>query len=164
MSVVGVGLTPKMKPVSHKRTTVVGALDIGTSKVACVIAKLKPHTPAQGLRSRSHAIETIGFGHVASRGMKAGNVIDLAAAEGVIRQALDIAEQQAGIQLESIIISISAGRPGSVVEAPPGPRPASRGDRPRRDARGDGLVAVGVRAQPVRSRRTGRDPGAAARR
>ena len=38
------GFTPKMKPVSPKRSAIVAALDIGTSKVVCLIARLKPQS------------------------------------------------------------------------------------------------------------------------
>ena len=48
------GLTPKMKPVSPRRAAIVAALDIGTSKAVCLIARLKPQSPQETLRRRSH--------------------------------------------------------------------------------------------------------------
>ena len=39
MSTLNYGLTPKMKPVSPRRSALVVALDIGTSKIACLIAR-----------------------------------------------------------------------------------------------------------------------------
>lgn len=33
---------PKMRPLSKKRSTVVSVLDIGTSKICCLIARLTP--------------------------------------------------------------------------------------------------------------------------
>ena len=63
MSSLQFGLTPKMKPVSPKRSALVAALDIGTSKIVCLIARLKPRPPQDVLRRRSHAIEIVGFGH-----------------------------------------------------------------------------------------------------
>ena len=54
------GFTPKMKPVSPRRTAIVAALDIGTSKVVCLIARLKPQAPQEALRRRSQ----IGRAHV----------------------------------------------------------------------------------------------------
>jgi cell division protein FtsA len=113
MSVLHFGLTPKMKPVSPKRATIVAALDIGTRKIVCLIAKLTPQPPQEVLRRRSHGVEILGFGHVAARGMKAGTISDLAAAEETVRQALDIAENAAKVQLESVVVSLSAGRLGS---------------------------------------------------
>jgi cell division protein FtsA len=113
MSVLHFGLTPKMKPVSPRKSAVVAALDIGTSKVVCLIARLAPHPPQDVLRRRSHGVQLIGFGHTAARGMKAGTVIDLIAAEEMVRQAIDIAESHAGLQLESVVVSLSGGRLGS---------------------------------------------------
>jgi cell division protein FtsA len=90
MSTLQQGLTPKMKPLSPKRSALIAALDVGTSKVACLIARLKPNPNRDTLRRRSHSIEVLGFGHTSARGMKAGAVIDLAAAEAAIRQAVDL--------------------------------------------------------------------------
>ena len=95
MSALHYGLTPKMKPISPHRSAVVAALDIGSSKIACLIARLRPHGPQQVLTRRSHAVEVIGFGHTAARGMKAGGVVNLAQVEEGIRQAVDaVAEPQ----------------------------------------------------------------------
>ena len=110
MNPLNYGLTPKMKPVSPRRTAVVAALDIGTSKIACLIARLRPHAPQEVLRRRTHAIEVIGFGHTGASGMKAGTVVDLDSAEEAMRQAIDLAERMASVQIESAIVSISAGR------------------------------------------------------
>jgi cell division protein FtsA len=104
------GLTPKMKPVSPRRSALVAALDIGTSKIVCVIARLRPHPPQEVLRRRSHAIDIIGFAHTSARGIEAGVVIDLAEAEEAVRRAVDLAEQRAQVQIESVVVSTSAGR------------------------------------------------------
>ena len=37
--------TPKTRPVDHKRTALVASLDVGTSKIACLIGRLKPRQP-----------------------------------------------------------------------------------------------------------------------
>jgi cell division protein FtsA len=113
MSLLHYGLTPKMKPLSPKRTAVIAALDIGTTKIACLIARLKPNGPHEVLPRRSHAIEVIGFSHTGSHGMKAGAVVDLAEAEEAVRHAVDIAERTARCQIDSVIVSLSAGRLGS---------------------------------------------------
>jgi cell division protein FtsA len=106
------GLTPKTKPLSPKRSALIAALDIGTSKIACLIGRLKPMSPQDALR-RSHTVEVLGFGHTLARGIKAGAVADLAEAEVAIRQAVDLAERAAKMQLESVVVSVSAGKPGS---------------------------------------------------
>lgn len=113
MSLLHYGLTPKMRPISPKRSAVIAALDVGTSKIACLIARLKPHPPQDTLRRRSHLVEVIGFSHTGSRGIKAGTVIDLVAAEEAVRHAVDLAERSAHCQIESVIVSLSAGRLGS---------------------------------------------------
>jgi cell division protein FtsA len=113
VTVLQFGLTPKMKPVSPKRSAVVAALDVGTSKIVCLIARLEPQGPQEVLRRRSHGVRVLGFSHTAASGMKAGSVVDLVEAEEMIRQAIDIAENAAGVQLESVVVSLSGGRIGS---------------------------------------------------
>ncbi|MGA8956532.1 MAG: cell division protein FtsA, partial [Pseudolabrys sp.] len=113
MTVLRFGLTPKMKPVSLKRAAVVAGLDIGTSKVVCLIARLEPQAPQDVLRRRSHGVRLLAFAHTAASGMKAGSVVDLIEAEQMARQAIDIAESMAGVQLESVVVSMSGGRLGS---------------------------------------------------
>jgi cell division protein FtsA len=117
MSALEHGLTPKMKPVSPKRSAIVCALDIGTSKVACLIGRLTPRSPQEVLRRRSHAVEVLGFGHTQARGMKAGTVVDLIEAEAAVRQAVDGAERVAGVHVESVIVAVSAGRIASELYA-----------------------------------------------
>jgi cell division protein FtsA len=110
MNALHYGLTPKMKPIAPHRSAVVAALDIGSSKVACLIARLRPIGPQQVLTRRSHAVEVIGFGHTGARGMKAGSVVNLAQAEEGIRQAVDGAERMASVEIESVILPVSSGR------------------------------------------------------
>jgi cell division protein FtsA len=117
MSALQYGITPKMKPVSPKRSALIAALDIGTSKVVCLIAKLTPNAPQEVLRRRTHAVEVIGFCHTGARGMKAGNVVDLVEAEEAVRHAVDGAERSARRQIEAAVISVSAGRLGSELYA-----------------------------------------------
>ncbi len=85
-------------------------LDIGSSKICCLIARLKPREESRVLPGRTHTIEVIGIGHQRSRGIKSGVVVDLEAAEQAIRAAVDAAERMAGVTVESLIVSISAGR------------------------------------------------------
>ena len=113
MTVLRFGLTPKMKPVSPRRAAAVAALDVGTSKIVCMIARLEPQAPQEVLRRRSHGVRVLGMSHIAAGGMKAGSVVDLAEAEEMVRQAIDIAESGAGVLLESVVVSLSGGRLGS---------------------------------------------------
>lgn len=111
-------LTPKTRAMPANRTALVAALDIGTSKVACLIARLKPCPPSEALRGRTHAIELIGISHIQSLGVKAGAVIDLAQCEQSVRQAISVAERMAKVRVESVLLSVSAGRlQGQLIEA-----------------------------------------------
>ena len=110
MSSLGHGIAPKMKPLSVKRSAVIAALDIGTSKVVCLIARLKPCVQPESLSRRSHNVEILGIGHTRARGIKGGTVIDLAEAEEAVRHAVAAAERMAGMELDSVVTSVSAGR------------------------------------------------------
>src|SRR4051812_10657724 len=110
--------TPKTRPVDHKRTALVASLDVGTSKIACMIARLKPSPANDALRGRTHAVELIGYSQIQSRGVKAGAVVDLAECEQAVRQTVALAERMAKVRVESVLLSVSGGRlQGQLVEA-----------------------------------------------
>src|SRR6202012_3756584 len=110
--------TPKTRPVSQKRTTMVASLDIGTSKLACMIWRLKPSHPSEALRGRTHAVELIGYSQIQSRGVKAGAVVDPTQCEQAVRHAVALAERMAKVRVESVLLSVSAGRlQGQLIEA-----------------------------------------------
>src|SRR6188768_3430543 len=110
--------TPKTRPMPQKRTALVASLDIGTSKVACMIARLKPCPPNDALRGRSHAVELIGYSQIQSRGVKSGAIVDMGEAEQAVRQAVALAERMAKVRVESVLLSVSAGRlQGQLIEA-----------------------------------------------
>lgn len=104
------GLTPKMKPISPKRSATMCVLDIGTSKIVCMIARLKPREGSDILPNRSHKAEIIGIGHTRSLGVKGGAITDMAKAEAAVRQAVDAAERMAEVQIDRVIVSLAAGR------------------------------------------------------
>ncbi len=84
--------------------SVIAALDIGSSKIACFIARIKDD---------NGNIELIGIGHQASQGIRSGTIIDLDAAESSIRQAVHAAEHMAsevtrGYPLREVIINVPA--------------------------------------------------------
>lgn len=106
---------PRMKPLSSKRSHVVSVLDIGSTKVVCMIARLTPRQESEVLPGRTHNIEIIGIGHQRSRGVKSGVIADLDAAESVVRLAVDAAERMAGLTVDSLIVNVSAGRLSSDV-------------------------------------------------
>jgi cell division protein FtsA len=102
--------TPRLKPLNNKRAHTVSVLDIGSTKVVCMIARLTPREASEVLPGRTHKIEIIGIGHQRSRGIKSGVISDLDALEGVIRNAVDAAERQAKLTVDSLIVNVSAGR------------------------------------------------------
>ncbi|PJB71028.1 MAG: cell division protein FtsA [Alphaproteobacteria bacterium CG_4_9_14_3_um_filter_47_13] len=91
-----------MKHKPKPKGSVIAALDIGSSKVACFIARVIDDTGR---------FEVLGVGHQASQGIKAGSVIDLALAETAIRQTVHAAENMAaeamkGYPLREVIINV----------------------------------------------------------
>ncbi len=101
------------KRLAQGRSTVVSVVDIGSSKVCCVIARLTPSSGARELSMRSHSVEILGFGHQRSRGIKSGVVVGMVEAEQALRLAIDSAERASGLAVDSLIMSVSAGRLGS---------------------------------------------------
>lgn len=73
------------------------ALDIGTSKVACFIARLdemgQPHV--------------IGIGHQSSEGVRAGLVADMEAVQRSVSAAVATAEQMAGETIDRVIVNVA---------------------------------------------------------
>ncbi|MBB2971110.1 cell division protein FtsA [Mesorhizobium sp. RMAD-H1] len=109
MSILG-GKTTSPAGTSGRRVRLLTVLDVGSSKVSCVIARLKPREESAFLPGRTHRIEVLGIGHQKSRGVKSGVIVDLDAAEQSIRLAVDAAERMAGLTVDSLIVNISAGR------------------------------------------------------
>ena len=107
---IGLFRSSEIKVTGARRGTVASVLDVGSTKVCCLIARLKPSGPGEALRSRTHSIEALGFGHQRARGIKSGVVVDLDAAEQSIRLAVDAAERAAGVTIESLVVNTSCGR------------------------------------------------------
>ncbi|MGO9742165.1 MAG: cell division protein FtsA [Roseiarcus sp.] len=103
-------LTPRMRQIPPRRSAVLAVVDVGASKVVCMIARLTPMQRAETLRGRTHRCKVLGLGHQRSRGVKAGAIVDLEAAENAIRLAIDAAERMAGATVESVIVNMSGGR------------------------------------------------------
>ena len=74
---------------------------------------LKPRPPQEMLPRRTHSIDVLGIGHTQAQGMKAGNVVDIAAAEEMLRHAVDQAERGAGVHVDSVVLLTTAGRTAS---------------------------------------------------
>jgi len=93
-----------------KRSGLVAILDVGTSKVCCMIAKSAPVRDFLAERGQKIQLRVIGFGHQRSQGIKSGVVVHMDTAEQAIRAAVDQAERMAGKTIDEVIVSISCGR------------------------------------------------------
>ncbi len=81
----------------------VAALDVGSSKVCCFIAKVETDQ-----RPR-----IVGIGQQESRGLKAGAVVDMEELETSILNAVHAAEQMAGETIDRVVVNLSGGYPAS---------------------------------------------------
>ncbi len=77
---------------------IVTALDIGTSKVAAIVAEMD---------EESRELEILGFGSSPSLGMKRGSVVNIEATTRSIDQAVGEAELMSGAQIGDVIVGIS---------------------------------------------------------
>ena len=87
----------------HGRTGPFGVLDIGTTKIVCLIGR----TESDG------TLRTLGFGWQKGRGVRGGSVVDLEAAEKAIRASVGQAEDMADTRLRSITVNLTCGQPES---------------------------------------------------
>src|SRR5690242_4447199 len=80
-----------------------GALDIGTTKIVCLIGRAE----ADG------TLRVLGFGWHKGRGVRGGCIVDLDEAERAIRAAVGQAEDMADTRLRSVIVNLTCGQPAS---------------------------------------------------
>ncbi len=106
-------LSPRTRTISTRKSVLLSALDIGTSKVVCLIARLDPMDPSDSLRGRTHRCRILGIGHQRAAGIKGGVIANLEQAEDAIRRAVDAAERMAGVHVESVFVNITGGGIGS---------------------------------------------------
>ncbi len=85
------------------RSGLIAALDVGTTKACCFIAR------ADG----DKGIRIVGIGHQVSHGLRSGNIVDMDAAEATIRATVEAAEQMAGENIRQVIVNLSGGNPKS---------------------------------------------------
>ncbi|HYH36902.1 MAG TPA: cell division protein FtsA [Azospirillum sp.] len=97
------GFNGGKKPKRPTRGGVVAALDVGSTKVCCFIARHED----QG------SVKVIGVGHQLAAGVRAGAIIDMEAAETSIGAAVHAAEQMAGETIRDVVVNVSGGYPVS---------------------------------------------------
>lgn len=91
------------KPLTKSRGGLVAALDVGTTKVCCFIARLDAEA----------GIRMAGVGYHAADGMRGGAIIDMEAVETSILAAVHGAETMAGEHIREVFVNVSGGRPCS---------------------------------------------------
>ena len=96
--------------IRSKRQRIVAALDVGTSKICCLIAKTSPAPDWFEGKGEAVQFEVLGFDHTRAEGLKAGMVAHLDSAEACIRSAVDAAERMAGVTVEDVHVSVTCGR------------------------------------------------------
>lgn len=94
--------TGNAEPTGY-RTGLVAALDIGSSKIVCLIARTDPGS-----------IRVLGSALRESRGIKAGAITSLEEAEESIRETVAAAENLADTRIQNVLISVSCGQPVSI--------------------------------------------------
>ena len=88
-------------PPARSRGSTITAIDIGTTKICCFIARAASRP------------RIIGIGHQIARGVRGGAIVDLDAAAHSIRGAVHAAEEMAGETIERAVVNLSGGRAGS---------------------------------------------------
>ena len=90
------------KTAPRPRGSVIAAVDIGTGKICCFIARVAESGP-----------QIIGIGHQVSRGVRNGVIVDLEAASAAMLTAIHAAEQMAGETISEVVVNLSGGFPPS---------------------------------------------------
>jgi cell division protein FtsA len=80
------------------------ALDIGTSKVVCLVAEVRP----------DGQLEVVGIGSHPSRGLKRGVVVNIESTVNSIHRAVEEAELMAGCKIHSVTVGIAGSHISSL--------------------------------------------------
>jgi cell division protein FtsA len=113
MSTLHPNFAPRMQPALPGKAQTISVLDVGTSKIACFIARIEPGSVTGSGRSPGMGLMVRGVGHHKSAGVKGGVIVDMDDAEQAIRHAVEAAERMAGVTVERVIASLAGGRLGS---------------------------------------------------
>ena len=81
----------------NRKAETIAVLDIGSSKVVCLIGRREPN----------FGVRLIGSGFGVSAGVKNGAVIDMEAAEAGIRTAVEKAERAAGVTVQTVSVNVA---------------------------------------------------------
>ncbi len=96
---------------------VIAILDVGTSKIACLVLRFDgPDVPAAdgvGSMAGQSSFRVIGAATTRSRGVAFGEVAAMAETERAIRTAVQAAQKMAGVRVDHVIATLSGARPRS---------------------------------------------------
>jgi len=99
------------------RRGVIAVLDIGTSKVACLVLQFVPEEIGEAGDTRpvlsQGVFRVIGAANTRSRGMAFGEIEAMEECERAVRTAIQGAQKMAGLRVDHVIVSFSGGRPRS---------------------------------------------------
>jgi cell division protein FtsA len=112
---------------------VLAALDIGSSKIACFIARMEDDGPPR----------VVGLGHQSSEGVRNGAVANIEALQNAVSSTVAMAEQMAGETIDRVIVNISGAQLLSQtvnIELPLNGREVTEGDLQRITAQGQVMV------------------------
>jgi len=94
---------------TKSRNGLVAALDVGSTKICCMIARPSVDRGPYGEKGP----QIVGIGHQISMGLRSGTVIDLDKAEASVRMTVETAEQMAGENIHDVVVNVSGGKPQS---------------------------------------------------
>jgi cell division protein FtsA len=94
----GTGQAKSRRPPTRPRGSLITALDIGSTKICCFIARVEDERP-----------RVLGIGHQISRGVRNGKIIDLEATSSSVLNAVHAAEEMAGDTIERVVANLSGG-------------------------------------------------------
>ncbi len=104
----GHGLQTKARKYSNNERVAV-VLDVGTRKMCCLVARLLPWPRWKEPPALSSRIRIIGYGYQLSRGITAGRVTDMEAAERTVRNVVAKAERAADVTVNEVYVTASFG-------------------------------------------------------
>ncbi len=98
---------------------VVAILDIGTSKIACLVLQFAPNLNNDPAEAKNvtipsmGAFRVMGVGTTRSRGVRFGEITMMDETERAIRTAVRTAQKMSGLRVDDVLVSFSGGRPRS---------------------------------------------------
>ena len=97
---------PEPEPIRPRRSGTFGVLDIGTTKIACMIARV----------DGDGEIRVLGCDWRQGLGVRGGSIVDLEKAERAIRACVGQAENMADTRLNAVTVNLTCGQPESRIQ------------------------------------------------